>query len=104
MVPERPRHPYREPKKTALILFLIDFADIYPARPTASLNLLRSAAWHRQRHNPLQHAAKQPPRQMTLRQEQPVLTGVLYQAPGRFSPAVAAHCSATVRVAKNTKH
>jgi hypothetical protein len=47
-------------------------------------NLLRSAGhlsrWRRQRHNPLEHAAIQLPRQMNLRQEQPTATDVLYQA------------------------
>jgi hypothetical protein len=56
-------------------------------------NLLRTAGrlsrWHRQRHNPLQHAAKQPPRQMALRQQKPVVTRVLDQSSaGRTNPAI----------------
>jgi hypothetical protein len=46
--------------------------------PSRHQNQLRSAdrlsGWHRQRHNPLQHAAKQPPRQ-ALRQLQPIVAG-----------------------------
>jgi len=59
-----------------------------PSPDLVTQNLLRSAGrlsrWRRQRHNPLQHAAKQSPRQMTLRQQQPVVPGVLYQPPAGF--------------------
>jgi hypothetical protein len=58
-------------------------------------NPLRSAGrlsgWHRQRHNPAQHAAKQPPSQMTLRQEEPIVAGVFNQtAPGFHQPLLQA--------------
>src|SRR5690348_17299186 len=36
---------------------------------------LHGYAWHRQRRNALQHAARQRPRKMALRRQQPVVTG-----------------------------
>src|ERR1035437_8430602 len=51
-------------------------------------NLLRSALAlsrrGRQRRNLPQHAGKQPPCQMTLCQQQPVVPGMLYQTPAGF--------------------
>jgi hypothetical protein len=58
-------------------------------------NLLRSAGrlsgWHRQRHNPLENAAKQPLRQVALRQQHPIVAGVFNQtAPGFHQPLLQA--------------
>src|ERR1035441_5582491 len=41
----------------------------------------RPPRWHRQSLNPPQHASEQAPREMALRQQKPVVTGMLYQPP-----------------------
>jgi hypothetical protein len=45
---------------------------------------LRLSRWRRQRCDPPQHSAEEPARQMTLRQQQPVVAGVLEQAAAGF--------------------
>jgi hypothetical protein len=44
---------------------------------TVSGNARRSAGRHRQRPDPPEHRPEQPPRQVTLRQQEPVVAGVL---------------------------
>jgi len=67
----------------------IDCADTSPSPYFLIKNLLRCAGrlsgWHRQRLNPLQHAAKQPPRQVALRQQQPIVAGVFNQTAPVFT-------------------
>jgi len=65
-------------------------------------NLLHSAGrlsrGHRQRHDFPQHAAKRPPRQMTLRRQQPIVAGVVNQtAPGFQQPLLQAHAEISKR-------
>lgn len=80
----RPRNPRNA-------VCLIDSADTSPSPHLVIKNLLRSAGrlsgWHRQRHNPLQHIAKQPPRQVALRQQQPIVAGCLIRRPPVFTGA-----------------
>ena len=75
-------------------VFPIDSADTSPS-PPLHRNLLRPAGRlsgrHRQRHNSLQHAAKQPARQVALRQQQPVVAGGFDQTtPGFHQPLLQA--------------
>ncbi len=67
------------------IILSLDSADTFPfASLSRHRNLLRSASrlsrWRRRRCDPPQHAAKQPPGQMPLGQQQPVVAGVLDQS------------------------
>jgi type III restriction enzyme len=54
-------------------------------RPRSALYLSGCRGQHR---DPLQHAAKEPSRQMTLREKQPVVAGVLDQAAAGFHQAL----------------
>jgi hypothetical protein len=65
-------------------VFPAEFLNTRPFLPyhvtEIPLRARRAASrWQRQRHNPQQHAAKQPPRQMTLRQEQPLVARTFNQ-------------------------
>jgi len=58
--------------------------SLRPLAPSPGLVALRRRAlsgWHRQSLNPPHHASKQVPRQMALRQQQPVIASVLDQPP-----------------------
>jgi len=59
----------------------IDFSDTTPILLTRAQILQPLPARHRQRIDPPQHLAKQPPVQMSLGQQQPVVPGVLDQSP-----------------------
>src|SRR6266852_2945308 len=65
------------------IIFSLDSADTFPSAttpPSKSAALAFALSRWRPQHRDLpQHAAKQPPRQRTLRQQQPVVTCVLNQ-------------------------
>jgi hypothetical protein len=47
-----------------------------------------STGRHVQRPDPLEHRPEQPPRQMALRQQEPVVAGVLDQPPTRLDEAL----------------
>jgi hypothetical protein len=65
--------------------FLRHYADLPPSAPDFVTAMGVLTRWHRQRRNPLQHAPKQTPVQMSLGQQQPVVPGVLDQSPTRFA-------------------
>jgi hypothetical protein len=71
--------------------FAVDLRRYICLQPVCSQSIWepppRAIQPQRQRHDFSQHAAKRPPRQMTLRQEEPVETGVLYQAPAGWRVA-----------------
>jgi hypothetical protein len=56
--------------------------------PTVSGNARRSADRHGQRPDPPEHRREQPPRQVTFRQQKPVIAGVLDKPPTRLDEAL----------------
>src|ERR1019366_4732415 len=87
--PQRTSSASRWHKTPETDAFPTEFSDTYPfAALSRHRNLLRSAGrlsrWRRQRRDPPQHACEEPARQMTLRQQQPVVPGMLYQTPAGF--------------------
>src|ERR1019366_1130276 len=92
--PQRTSSASRWRKRPETDAFPTEFSDSYPL-PYLSRhrNLLRSAlylsGWRRQRRGPPpQHASKEPARQMTLRQQQPVVARVLDQTSAGFHQAL----------------
>jgi hypothetical protein len=71
----------------ALIACSISFSDTGASRrfvnffTTLESGLPRG---DRQPHDPTEHGPKQPPRQMTLRQEQPIIAGMFHQPTARL--------------------
>src|ERR1035437_5850012 len=91
--PQRTSSASRWHKTPETDAFPTEFSDTYPfASLSRHRNLLRSAGclsrWRRQRRDAPQHAAKKPPRQMTLRQQQPVVARVLDQTSAGFHQAL----------------
>lgn len=68
--------------------------SVRPATEIRSAPHLDLAPARGQQHDLLQHAAKQPPGQVTLRQQQPVAAGIFNQTPAGFHqpPACRAPC------------
>jgi hypothetical protein len=60
----------------------------FVASPDSSVSGPASAGRHGQRPDPLEHRPEQPPRQMALRQQEPVVPGVLDQPSTRFDEAL----------------
>jgi hypothetical protein len=56
--------------------------------PAASGNARPSAGWHGQRPDPLEHRPEQPPRQMALPQQEPVVPSMFHQPPTRLDEAL----------------
>src|SRR5206468_133863 len=56
--------------------------------PTVSGKARRSAGWHGQRPDPLEHRPEQPPRQMARRQQEPVVPSMFHQPPTRLDEAL----------------
>src|ERR1700730_8846129 len=52
--------------------------------PTLERGSFTLSRWRRHRRDPAQHAAKQPPRHVALRQQQPVVAGVFNQTASGF--------------------
>ncbi len=64
----------------------ISYTPLRPLLPsTCSLARRRTlSGWHWQSLNPPHHACEEPPRQMILCQEQPIIAGMFHQAPARL--------------------
>jgi hypothetical protein len=59
------------------------------AIPSASRRL---SCWQGQQFNPSQHGPEEPPRQMALGQQQPLIAGVFHQAPARLHEPLFCPC------------
>ena len=76
--------PSDEPRLLPRNRFLRHYSDPPPSAPDFAAAIGVLPARHRQRPDPPQHLAKQPPRQMTLRQEQPIIAGMFHQPTARL--------------------
>lgn len=69
---------------------LTDVSDTIPSSALSPPKSVRSAAglsgWQGQQLDPPYHGPKQPPREMTLGQQQPVVSGALHQPAARLHP------------------